>query len=101
MAHHYYGGGGSGGRVAIFLTSALRFIGAVTTYGGGGYRQGGPGTVYIQATIANISSTRLVIDNLNRAESYYVTIKVNSSRIDVLELKRRAVVTLPGVWSYS
>ena len=53
--------------------------------------------MFIQVTIANTTSTRLAIDNLNRADWYYVTFKVPYSTIDVLELKRRAVVTLPQV----
>ena len=72
-------------------------MGTITAYGGNGYRPGGPGTAFIQVTIANVSSTRLIIDNLNRAESYYVTLKVPFSKVDVLELRRRAVVTLSQV----
>ena len=97
IASSHYGGGGSGGRIAIFLTSKYRFTGTITAYGGNGYRPGGPGTVYIQVTIANVSSTMLIIDNLNRGESYYVTLKVPFSKVDVLELRRRAVVTLSQV----
>lgn len=98
--HAYYGGGGSGGRVAIFLTSAYRFIGTITAIGGGGYRIAGPGTVYIQQEIGNNTSNRLIIDNINRAESLYVTLKVSNATIDVLELRRRAVLTLPQVGWY-
>ena len=97
MAHGNYGGGGSGGRLALFLTSALRLGSSFTALGGDGYRKGGPGTVYIHVAIANKTSERLIIDNMNRDESYYVTIKVPKSKIDVLELYRRAVITLPQV----
>ena len=75
-------------------------MGTITALGGNGYRQGGPGTVYIQVTIANLTSNWLVIDNLNRAESYYVTLKVPFSTVDVLELRRRAVITLPQVCTF-
>ena len=97
IASGHYGGGGSGGRVAIFLTSKYRFTGTVTAYGGNGYRPGGPGTVFIQVSVVNVNSTRLIIDNLNRAESYYVTLKVPTSKVDVLELRRKAVITFPQV----
>jgi hypothetical protein len=47
------GGGGGGGRISIGYT-ANDFVGLMTAYGGGGYAQGGAGTIY---TKGNTQST--------------------------------------------
>ena len=91
------GGGGSGGRIAIYLTSEPQFEGTVQSLGGSGVRHGSSGTVYTKISVGNETKSKLKIDNINRDETYYLTLKVNESRVDELEMRRKAVITLPWV----
>ncbi len=54
-------GGGGGGRITIVVFSNI-FSGAITAFGGTGYNRGGAGTIFIQSSPQQIS-TSVIVDN--------------------------------------
>lgn len=75
-------GGGSGGRICVYISEQLRFLGVLTALGGSSSAShGSPGTVWVNSTVGSDTVTNLWVDHASRGSgctSYPVYVDVST-----------------------
>ncbi|MFC2062238.1 DUF11 domain-containing protein, partial [Elusimicrobiota bacterium] len=87
------GGGGAGGRIAIYYDDKTEYTGAISAFGGFGYKQGDAGTIFVETrdnfpiVTASLGQTRTT------ASTFRETIEVEDMDLSISSYDGPAVIT--------